>query len=174
MILSDWWIFSCVWRWIFQSSKPLPPAGSCSVLLQQPGNLMIPLTQSNRYWYAILYNQYMLKEGKYFKAQFSSVSPGQLHWEGPQCPHHLSPLKLPLLPFTPPDSSLSHLEKDTPHMFFCAQANSHTYLIFVIFSPQRQFLVQFFSTQKCVNRDKTDFPTKVRKSWQNQFYNKTA
>ena len=48
------------------------------------------------------------------------------------------------------------------------------YLIFVIFFPQRQLLVQFFSTQKCVNRDKTDFPTKVRKSWQNQFYNKTA
>ena len=42
------------------------------------------------------------------------------------------------------------------------------------FSPQRQFLVQFFSTQKCVNRDKTDFLTKVRKSWQNHFYNKTA
>ena len=48
------------------------------------------------------------------------------------------------------------------------------YRIFVIFSPQRQFLVKFFSTQKCVNRDKTDFRTKVRESWQNQFYNKTA
>ena len=28
------------------------------------------------------------------------------------------------------------------------------------FSPQLQFLVQFFSTLKCVNRDKTDFVTK--------------
>ena len=51
---------------------------------------------------------------------------------------------------------------------------SEAYLIFVIFSPRRQFLVQFFSTQKCVNRDKTDFGTKVRKSQQNQFSNKTA
>ena len=40
----------------------------------------------------------------------SSVSPGRLHWEGLQCPHHLSPLKLPLSPFTPPDSSLSYLK----------------------------------------------------------------
>ena len=49
-----------------------------------------------------------------------------------------------------------------------------SYLIFVIFSPQRQFVAQFFSTQKCVNCDKTDFATRVRKSQQNQFYNKTA
>ena len=41
----------------------------------------------------------MLKKGKYFIAQFYSVSPGQLHWEGLQCPHHSSPLQLPLLPF---------------------------------------------------------------------------
>ena len=33
-------------------------------------------------------------------------------------------------------------------------------LIFVIFSPQRKNLTQFFSTQKCVNCDKTDFATK--------------
>ena len=40
----------------------------------------------------------------------------------------------------------------------------HAYLIFVFFSPQTQFLVKFFSTQKRVNRDKTDFATKQRKS----------
>ena len=33
-------------------------------------------------------------------------------------------------------------------------------LIFVIFSPHRKFLDKFFSTQKCVNYDKTDFATK--------------
>ena len=38
------------------------------------------------------------------------------------------------------------------------------YLIFVIFSPRIQFLAQFFSTQKHVNRDKADFATKQRKS----------
>ena len=32
-----------------------------------------------------------------------------------------------------------------------------SYLIFVIFSPPIQFLAQFFSTQKRVNRDKTDY-----------------
>ena len=40
---------------------------------------------------------------------------------------------------------------------------SGAYLIFVIFSPRAQFLAQFFSTQKRVNRDKTDFATKQRK-----------
>ena len=39
----------------------------------------------------------------------------------------------------------------------------YAYLIFVFFSPQAQFLVQFFSTQKSVNRNKTDFATKQRK-----------
>ena len=34
------------------------------------------------------------------------------------------------------------------------------YLIFVIFSPHTQFLVNFFSTQKRVNRDKTDLRQK--------------
>ena len=48
------------------------------------------------------------------------------------------------------------------------------YLIFVIFSPHTQSLVKFFSTQKCVNRNKTDFATKRRKSQQNQFLDKTA
>ena len=38
-----------------------------------------------------------------------------------------------------------------------------TCLIFVFFSPQAQLLVKFFSTQKRVNRDKTDFATKQRK-----------
>ena len=47
-----------------------------------------------------------------------------------------------------------------------------TYLIFVIFSPPIQFLAQFFSTQKRVNRDKTDFATKQRESPQNRFCKK--
>ena len=38
-----------------------------------------------------------------------------------------------------------------------------TYMIFVLFSPQAQFFAHFFSTQKRVNRDKTDFATKQRK-----------
>ena len=38
------------------------------------------------------------------------------------------------------------------------------YLIFVLFSPQSQFLARFFSTPKRVNHDKTDFATKRRKS----------
>ena len=38
------------------------------------------------------------------------------------------------------------------------------YLIFVLFSPQSQFLAPFFSTPKRVNHDKTDFATKQRKS----------
>ena len=42
------------------------------------------------------------------------------------------------------------------------------YMIFVHFSPQTHFLVQFFSTQKRVNRDKK-FLTKQRKSPQNWF-----
>ena len=40
------------------------------------------------------------------------------------------------------------------------------------FSSHTQCLVKFFSTQKPVNRDKTDFVTKVRKLRRNQFYNK--
>ena len=47
-----------------------------------------------------------------------------------------------------------------------------TYLIFVIFSPHWQSLVQFFPTQKYVNWDNTDSATKLRK--QNQFFNRTA
>ena len=39
--------------------------------------------------------------------------------------------------------------------------------ICLLFSPQAQFLVQFFSTQKRVNHDKTDFATKQRKLRQN-------
>ena len=38
------------------------------------------------------------------------------------------------------------------------------YLIFVLFSPQTNFLIQLFSTPKRVNSDKTDFATKQRKS----------
>ena len=38
------------------------------------------------------------------------------------------------------------------HTFRCT-----AYLIFVIFSPPIQFLAQFLSTQKRVNRDKTDY-----------------
>ena len=41
-------------------------------------------------------------------------------------------------------------------------------MIFVLFSPQAQFLAKFFSTQKRVNRDKTDFATKQRKSQNEQ------
>ena len=41
-----------------------------------------------------------------------------------------------------------------------------------LFSPQAQFLVQLFSTQKRVNRNKTDFATKQRKLRQNRFCNK--
>ena len=41
-----------------------------------------------------------------------------------------------------------------------------------LFSPQAQFLVQLFSTQKRVNRNKTDFATKQRKVRQNRFCNK--
>ena len=37
------------------------------------------------------------------------------------------------------------------------------YLIFVLFSPQTIFFVQFFSTPKRVNCDKTDFATKQPK-----------
>ena len=39
-----------------------------------------------------------------------------------------------------------------------------SYFIFVLFSPQVKFFAQFFSTPKRVNRDKTDFATKQRKS----------
>ena len=46
---------------------------------------------------------------------------------------------------------------------------SHPCLIFVIFSPNWQFLVWFFSSQKCANHDKTDFVTKVRKFQQTSF-----
>ena len=47
-----------------------------------------------------------------------------------------------------------------------------TYLIFVLFSPHTQFLVKIFSTQKRVNRNKTDFTTKQRKLRQTRFCNK--
>ena len=46
------------------------------------------------------------------------------------------------------------------------------YLIFVIFSPRAQFFAKFFSTQKRVNRTKTDFATKQRKLQKNWFGNK--
>ena len=46
------------------------------------------------------------------------------------------------------------------------------YLIFVIFFPHTQFFVNFFSTQKRVNRGKIDFATKLQKSPKNQLYNK--
>ena len=47
-------------------------------------------------------------------------------------------------------------------------------LIFVIFSPHRIFLDNFFSTQKCINYDQTDFTTKCIKFWQNWFFKKIA
>ena len=40
--------------------------------------------------------------------------------------------------------------------------------------PQMKSLVQLFSTQKCINRDKTEFATKQRKSQENQFFNKST
>ena len=45
------------------------------------------------------------------------------------------------------------------YQLLCLLSSRRIYLIFVLFSPRRQF----FSTQKCVNHDKTDFATKVRK-----------
>ena len=46
----------------------------------------------------------------------------------------------------------------------------HTYMIFVLFSPQTQFLAQFFSTQKRVNHSKK-ISTKQRKSPKTWFFN---
>ena len=48
--------------------------------------------------------------------------------------------------------------------------SQNSYMIFVLFSPQTQFLDKFFSTQKRVNRNKK-FLTKQRKSSKNWFYN---
>ena len=39
-----------------------------------------------------------------------------------------------------------------------------TYMIFVLFSPQTQCFAQFFSTQKCVNRDKNSVNCQ-KKNW---------
>ena len=47
-------------------------------------------------------------------------------------------------------------------------------LIFVIFSPHRNFLDKFFSTQKCVNYDKTDFATKFVNFDKTDFFKKIA
>ena len=49
-----------------------------------------------------------------------------------------------------------------------------TYLIFVLFSPHAQFLNKFFSTQKCVNRNKIDFAPIQRKWQQSRFCDKSA
>ena len=51
---------------------------------------------------------------------------------------------------------------------------AYSYLIFVLFSPQAQFLNKFFSTQKCVNRDKIDFAPIQRKWQQSRFRDKSA
>ena len=56
--------------------------------------------------------------------------------------------------------------------WLCDEAE--TDLIFVIFSPLMQFLDKFFSTQKCVNHDTTDFATQLHKLQKNWFYNKIA
>ena len=37
----------------------------------------------------------------------------------------------------------------------------NTYLIFVLSSPQTKYVIQFFPTQKCVNRNRTYFATKT-------------
>ena len=55
-------------------------------------------------------------------------------------------------------------------MYFCRYVTVHSYIIFVLFSPQKHFLDKFFSTQKCVNRDKK-FSTKQCKSPKSWFYN---
>ena len=57
-------------------------------------------------------------------------------------------------------------------MFIAPKASA--YLIFVLFSPQAQFLNKFFSTQKCVNRDKIDFAPIQRKWQQSRFRDKSA
>ena len=49
-----------------------------------------------------------------------------------------------------------------------------SYIIFVIFLHMAHFWLQFFSTQKRVNRDKTDFTVKQRKPLINWFGNKTG
>ena len=49
------------------------------------------------------------------------------------------------------------------HEMSNVNVNLWPYLIFVLSSPQTKFLVQFFSTPKRVNSDKTDFATKQRK-----------
>ena len=43
-----------------------------------------------------------------------------------------------------------------------------------LFFPQAQFLNKFFSTQKCVNRDKIDFAPIQRKWQQSRFRDKSA
>ena len=88
-------IFSC----LKMNISKLKTSPSCWVLLCTVAATCKPHDSPQPNWYAILYDQYTLRKGKYFIAQFYSVSPGQHHWEGLQCPHHSSPLQLPLLPF---------------------------------------------------------------------------
>ena len=61
-----------------------------------------------------------------------------------------------------------HISRSVAILLHIVNTISHgildTYMIFVLFSPRAQFFAQFFSTQKRVNRDKTDFATKQRKS----------
>ena len=59
---------------------------------------------------------------------------------------------------------LRGISKVKKRVFF---GTPYSYLIFVHFSPKTVFLVQFFSTQKRVNRDQIDSATKQRKWQQN-------
>ena len=54
------------------------------------------------------------------------------------------------------------------------KSSTEPYLIFVLFSPHAQFLNKFFSTQKCVNRNKIDFAPIQRKWQQSRFCDKSA
>ena len=46
-------------------------------------------------------------------------------------------------------------------VFKAYPVSSPPYMIFVLFSPQTQFLAQFFSTQKCVNCNKKSQPNSI-------------
>jgi len=59
---------------------------------------------------------------------------------------------------------IPHLANDAQDRF----GKSWSHLIFVIFSPPSQFFAKFVSTQKRVNRAKTD----LTKTAENRFYNK--
>ena len=81
----------------------------------------------------------------------SPPCPTQSKYPQSSCQNVAQPASLPC--------PLKYKYKYRSHQSICKGA----YLIFVIFLHRGKFLVQFFSTQKCVNRNKTDFVTKQRK-----------